>query len=222
MVSFSGVLMHMLKAVIFDWDGTLSDTMPTHFSAFRDVLRDMVSLQPEQVYEKEGMKGIDIIAELAGIPVEKARPLAERKQELFRSRFRKGRLYPGAADLLKSLKEKGLLLGLVTGTARKNIEYVMRRKTMELFDHITTADETRNTKPHPEPFLSCLEDLSLNPGEAVVVENAPLGIKSAKAAGLRCIAVASTLPESRLKEADFVVKSLQDAGGIIEKLAGQN
>ena len=210
----------MIKAVVFDWDGTLADTLPVHYMAFKQVLKDRFDFKPMDLYIREGKKSQEIIAEAApGLAHDEVSELRKKKQELFRKLFVKRKLYPGVPELLSRLKHDGFMLGLVTGTVRRNIEHTLSRELMALFDHITTADDIQNSKPHPEPYQRCLTDLGVEPKESIAVENAPLGIQSAKAAGMTCIAIESTLPESYLKGADFVVKNLKEAGKLIESLA---
>jgi beta-phosphoglucomutase len=212
----------MIRAVVFDWDGTLADTLPSHLKVYRGVLRGIAEMKDIDLYANEGKKSWEIIFSVAPqIGELRAKELAERKQELFRKLPGEKRIYPGAEELLRKIKLMGLKLGLVTGTVRKNVESIISKDMIRLFDHITAADETRKSKPHPEPYLRCLEALKMKPWESVAVENAPLGIQSAKAAGMVCIAVETTLPRKYLKEADFVVRGLEEVEGVIDSLFDQ-
>jgi beta-phosphoglucomutase len=74
---------------------------------------------------------------------------------------------------------------------------------------VVTGNDVAHGKPDPEPYRLALNKLEITPGDAVVIENAPLGIESAKAAGIRCIAVATSLPESYLKKADVIFPSMK-------------
>ena len=89
---------------------------------------------------------------------------------------------------------------------------------MALFDFIQTGDETEKPKPDPEPYLKCAKGLGITPDEAVVIENAPLGVESAKSAGMICIALTSTVGAEYLRRADFVIGGLKDAEEIIGRL----
>jgi beta-phosphoglucomutase len=88
-----------------------------------------------------------------------------------------------------------------------------------LFDHLTTSDESDRPKPDPDPYLKCAAGLGVRPEECVAIDNAPLGVESAKSAGMMCIALTSTLEKEDLKRADFVVDSLREAGRIIKKVS---
>ena len=80
-------------------------------------------------------------------------------------------------------------------------------KIFNLFNAIVSVDDVINGKPHPEPYLKAIDILKCDPKYALVIENAPLGIESAKKAGLDCFAIETTLPGSYLKNADRIFKS---------------
>ena len=209
----------MIKAVVFDWNGTLIDDLRVHLLGFREALDGIRKISEEEFYMLEGMKGIEIITRLAeGRDKKEIKHLFKIKRDYYNKHAPEIKLFPGARTLLRKLKGRGLKLGLVSGTARVNLDAGIRKKTQALFDHITTADEVTHAKPHPEPYLRCIQDLGVKPSEAIAVENAPLGVESAKAAGLLCIAITTTLPPSYFKKADKVVTSLEEAGDVIESM----
>ena len=206
----------MIKAVVFDWDGTLVDNMGLHFISFREALKDLVDIKPMDLYLREGRKSIDIAHDLArGAGEHEIQEAWKNKGKIYEELSRDIRILPEARGLIMRLKGEGLKIGLATGTRREALNLTMGRKEAGMFDCIVTGDDTRKAKPNPEPYLKCLRGLGVRPGESMAVENAPLGIESAKSAGMTCIAITSTLPESYLKGADFVVKGLREAGRII-------
>ena len=89
------------------------------------------------------------------------------------------------------------------------------RKIQSYFDTIVTGDLVKKGKPHPESFLKAAKSLNLKPFQCLVIENAPLGIKSAKAAGMYCLAITTSLPKAYLKEANTVVNSLRDVVAVL-------
>lgn len=206
----------MIKAVIFDWDGTLVDNMRLHCIAYREALRGIADMKPMDLYLREGRKGVEIITDLArGAGKDEIQRAIEKKEKIYEGLSRDIRILPRGKELIVKLRGNGLKIGLVTGTRRKNLHLIMSRDEIGMFDCIVTADETRKTKPDPEPYLACLEGLGARPGESIAVENAPLGIESAKRAGMTCIAITSTLPEEYLKGAEFIVKDIKEAGEAI-------
>ena len=108
------------------------------------------------------------------------------------------------------LDKRGCRLGLVTGTSRHEMEKILPRSLRALFEVSVTGDEVTQGKPYPEPFLKALAMLKLPAKCAVVIENAPFGIESAKRAGLFCIALETSLPKSYLRQADCVIRSFEE------------
>ena len=86
---------------------------------------------------------------------------------------------------------------------------------LKKFDTVVSGDRTFRGKPFPDPYLKGLSDLNLKREECIAVENAPVGIKSAKNANLYCIAVCSTLDKSYLKEADEIVEEFKDLNKVV-------
>jgi beta-phosphoglucomutase len=211
-----------LRAVIFDVDGVLVRSMEKHHEAYVKAFQDLgVAIRQEEVFANEGRRSREVIETLAqdrglALSTEQLDEMNRRKQETFFG-FGPLPLYPGVPDLIAQLKDAGLLVAAVTGTNRKNVDNHLGALTKR-FDAIVTADDVKRTKPHPEPYLAALAKLDVEPGEALVVENATLGIRSAKAAGLRVVGVTSTLPADMLREADFIVDRVADAWKVVEDL----
>lgn len=211
-----------LRAVIFDVDGVLVQSMEKHHQAYQRAFQDIgVHVRLEEVYANEGRRSREVIETLAkvrGLDLASAQldEMSRRKQETFAS-FGPLPLYPGVPDLIEDLKSKGLLVAAVTGTNRFNVDNHLGALTKR-FDAIVTADDVKRTKPDPEPYLAALSKLAVPPGEALVVENATLGVRSAKAAGIRVVAVTSTLPRETLREADWIVDRVADVAEVVEGL----
>jgi beta-phosphoglucomutase len=215
--------MHILKikAIFFDMDGVITHTMPYHFYAWKKVFKDAgLGISELEVFLREGQPGRRTIHEIfreRGIPFTKedADDILKKKEALFK-RIVRQRFIPGARGFLSFLHKKGVALALVTGTSQHEAHRILPAVIVDLFDAVITSDDVRHGKPHPEPYLLALKKLRVNPSEAIVIENAPFGIKSAKAAGLRCIALETSLPRKYLKQADFVFSSFK---AIKEKLS---
>jgi beta-phosphoglucomutase len=112
-------------------------------------------------------------------------------------------LVPGIAPLLHDLWGRGYQLGLVTGSAGSVVDESLSPTGLaELFAAIVTGDEVSQGKPNPEPYQIAANRLGVSPFDCLAVENAPLGIRSAKAAGMGCVAIETTLPAARLLAAD--------------------
>ena len=210
------------KAIIFDMDGVIVDSMPYHFLAWHEALRPLgIRVSCFEVYCREGErweKSLKDFLRQGNIKPTKAilKKIFIRRQKIFRSYFKR-LIFSGAEEFLKCLKKKGYLLGLVTGTPMPELEKILPKRIKKFFDYFVTGDRVKNGKPSPEPYLQAAQGLSVKPGECVVVENAPLGIESAKRAGMFCVAVTTSLPEDYLKRADVVVDRLEEITGIIDR-----
>lgn len=106
-------------------------------------------------------------------------------------------------------------MGMVTGSSRQSVERVLTGDLRKAFDVMITADEVKRPKPDPQPFLIAARSLGLEPAKCLVVENAPFGIRAAKAAGCGVVGICTTLPSDDLQEADWVV---QDHGELEDLL----
>lgn len=209
------------KAVIFDMDGVIVDSMPYHFMAWYETMRPMgVRVSCFDVYSKEGErweKSLKYFLRRAGIAPDKKlmRRIFAKRQKVFKEDF-KCFIFRGVREFLHCLKNKGYPLGLVTGTPLRDIKDVLPDNISNLFDCVVGGDSVKKGKPHPDPYLKAAGILGVAPAECVVVENAPFGIESAKRAKMFCVAITTGLPRQYLKKADVVVDHLEDITGIIE------
>jgi beta-phosphoglucomutase len=206
-----------LKAILFDMDGVLVDSMSYHMQSWMQLLEKLGIVVTERfIYEHEGAMGLDIIENLfhkSGLPVDGKRieEIYEQQNRIFREEYlTKVRLYPETMTLIDRFQQCGLRLGLVTSSRMNLVEQIWEdHQVRNRFDTIVTADDVKRFKPNPDPYLKALEKLQEEPESCLVVENAPAGIQSAKAAGLTCYAVASTLPPPYLQASDRVFPSLK-------------
>ena len=210
------------KAILFDMDGVVIDSMPYHYLAWYEALRPLgIRVSVFEVYLREGErwdKSLKDFLMQAGMHPS-SRMLAKifkLRQKIFRYYFKR-RIFEGTEEFLRCLKKQGYLLGLVTGTPMQELNRILPSRIKGLFKTIVTGEMVKLGKPHPAPYLKAAELLDLEPRECLVVENAPLGIKSAKAAGMFCAAITTSLPKEYLKQADIVVDRLEEITGVIEK-----
>jgi beta-phosphoglucomutase len=210
------------KAIIFDMDGVIVDSMPYHFLAWYEALRPFgIRVSCFDVYTKEGErweKSLKDFLKRAGVEPTSARlkKIFLLRQRIFKRYFKRF-IFKGAEEFLACLKNRNYLLGLVTGTPMDELKEILPLRIYNLFDYAVTGDHVKRGKPHPDPYLKAAKGLGLRPRECIVVENAPLGIESAKRAGMFCVALTTSLPREYLKRADVVVDSLEDITGIIDK-----
>jgi len=209
------------KAVLFDMDGVIIDSMPYHFLAWYEALRPLgVRVNCLEIYLREGERWEKSLVEiLTAAGLTPTRALLKRvfaaRQKTMKKIFRRF-VFAGAEALVACLKRRGYRLALVTGTNARTMKTILPKRIERAFDCLVTGDSVRRGKPDPEPYRKALRSLGLKASECVVVENSPLGIRSAKGAKTFCIAVTTSLPRRYLGGADIVVDTLEEIGGLLD------
>jgi len=202
------------RAVIWDMDGVIADTAPYHLKAWQDVFQKRgVKFTEEDFRRHFGQRNDTIIRTTlgGGISPSEIDVIAEEKEANYRQRVRQNiRPLPGAVKLIRSLKEHGFGVALATSAPIENIQLVMRGLGIEdSFQAIVSGREVKEGKPSPQGFLLAAKKLGVEPGNCIVIEDAPAGITAAKRAGMHCLAVTNTHPRSSLIEADLIVDTLE-------------
>jgi len=217
----------LVRAVLFDYDGVLVNSMPFHVKAWQSVFSDFeITIKPEEVLLREGARSNELALEIfadRGVEISELelKELIDKKQKLYR-KITEAKIENGTELFLKSLKQRGKLIGLVTGTVRLNVEHSHSPEFIELFDTITTADDIKKGKPNPECYLNAARELSVSPDNCLAVENAPLGIQAAKNAGMQVAALMTTLEKEELPHADFYANDLGEFEAIFENISTNN
>lgn len=185
-----------LKAVLFDMDGVLFNSMPYHAESWHKVMTQHgLDLSREEAYMHEGRTGsgtINLIYQRQfgkDASQEEIEAIYQEKSAYF-NQFPEPDAMPGALELLQQVKAAGLKIVLVTGSGQRSLLNRLDHHFPGMFtsDLMVTAYDVKHGKPHPEPYLMGLEKAGVEPHEAIVVENAPLGVESACAAGIFTIA----------------------------------
>lgn len=208
----------MLKAIIFDVDGVLVDSMLYQADAWVKTFKEVgINITRKDIYELEGSNNrrlIKTVFEKAGKKLEPwhLEQLPEKKSKALE--FDQIEPFEGILDCLKELRQH-FKLAMVSGSNIDTINKVVKKYFSNCFDVVISGSDLERGKPDPDPFLKALEELKLTKNECIVVENAPLGITAAKRAGLYCVAVASMLEPEKVKHADFV---LEDHAALLDYL----
>ena len=201
-------------------DGVLFDSMPNHAYAWSHAMTDFgLKMEPEEVYMNEGRTGKGTINILSNrywgrdAKDEEVQQIYDAKSSLFNS-LPEAQPMPGAIDLLYKVRAQGLMRVIVTGSATHALLDRVNAAFPDLFtpELMVTAFDVQRGKPNPEPYLMGLKKANINADEAIVIENAPLGIQASRAAGIFTIAVnTGPLKDEVLKEAgaDLVLPSMQ-------------
>lgn len=186
-----------LKAVLFDMDGVLFDSMPYHSEAWHKVMKSHgLTLSREEAYMHEGRTGASTInivfqRELGREATqEEIESIYQEKSVLFNS-YPEAKPMPGTWELLQKVKKDGLIPMVVTGSGQLSLLERLEHNYPGMFhkELMVTAFDVKYGKPNPEPYLMALKKGGIKADEAVVVENAPLGVEAGHNAGIFTIAV---------------------------------
>jgi HAD superfamily hydrolase (TIGR01509 family) len=175
-------------AVVFDFDGTLVDTMPLHYAAYRKVFAEVnLALTEEMFYSNVGGKASDTIPRLlSGRPCPiSERELHHRKKACINEIFRQAEIHVLPCSRLLPVLLGRVKLGIVSSGSRPGIEILLRRMGwLAWFDAIITGEDSLRSKPEPEPFLLAALQLCVSPANTLVFEDSAAGIQAARAAGM--------------------------------------
>lgn len=210
------------KAVLFDMDGVLYNSMPNHAVAWQEAMSQFgIHFTADDSYATEGARGVDTIRKYVleqqgrEISPEEAQRMYDVKTEIFH-RMPTAKIFPGVTDIMQKIKQAGMTIGVVTGSGQRPLI----KRLLDDFcgflteDHIVTAYDVERGKPYPDPYLMGLRKAgNLEPWQGIVVENAPLGVHAGAAA--RCFTIginSGPLPDSALAEngADIVLQSMTE------------
>jgi len=201
------------KGVLFDLDGVLLKSMEQHLEAWRDSFsRFEATVSEEDFYQLEG-RGVKSVVETLvkryNIDPQFKNEIMSDKIEYY-NRIFKPVFYDGIFTLLDNLKSRKIKMAVVTGGMRNRVNEIVDNYFRDYFSASVTSDDVENTKPFPEPYLKGASALNLAPQECIVVENAPMGVKAGKQAGMFGIAITTTLDKKYLREADLIVDSFSE------------
>ena len=196
------------KAVLFDMDGVLYDSMPHHAIAWQESMKKFgIHMTTADAYATEGARGIDTIRLFVkqqqdkDISLEEAQRMYDEKIRLFHA-MPEAPIFNGVFDIMENIQRAGMTVNVVTGSGQRPLIERLLHDFGHFLDedHITTAYDVKRGKPNPDPYLMGLSKAgNLQPNEGIVVENAPLGVRAGVAAGIFTVAINSgPLPNASL------------------------
>jgi beta-phosphoglucomutase len=225
-----------MRAVVFDSDGVLVDSMPSHFMAWKIAFKEVCNIEVEKrtIYLLEGMRGIDLVKSVFELKEyhfdnnadmkRNTEQVIQRKDEVFREILLSSppKAYPGIRHLITNLVN--CKKAVVSGSARRDVEMLLEKSLGDgnLFDVLITADEGKKGKPDPSAFMNALDKIKIVPSEALIAENAPLGVEAANNARIPCMVILNNTPlniqdfRSMINE-DRIFKDTSSAAGFIEQ-----
>src|ERR671925_800700 len=188
------------KGVIFDLDGVLVNSMPSHFQAWKEAFTKIAGLEitERDIYLLEGMRGMDLVAKIfeqknfANYSL--VQKVHDEKSKIFKE-IRSSEPFEGAKEMVESIR---CSKAVVSGSTKHDVETILDEAFgKDKFNAIITADDIEKGKPDPCAFLEALRQMKLRAEDAVVVENAPLGVKAANNASIGCFVVLNNTPLAR-------------------------
>lgn len=210
-----------LRAVLFDMDGVLFDSMPNHAKSWVKVCKEFdLEMDPIEAFLYEGRTGASTINILANrcwkrdATPQEIEQIYQEKCRLFNACLEAPKM-PGAEQVLEAVKRAGLTIVVVTGSGQKSLLDRLAHNYPGYFSPnlIVSSADVKHGKPNPEPYLMGLEKAGVCADEALVVENAPLGVRAGVAAGIFTLAVnTGPLPESALTDegANLLFKNMTE------------
>jgi beta-phosphoglucomutase-like phosphatase (HAD superfamily) len=210
------------RALVFDMDGTMVESMPAHARSWEAFMRKHgIAMPVDEVLRKTtGRNGVECIRILMGgdIPEDEALKLIGEKEAIYRDIFaRDFREVAGFADFVRAARERTLKLAVATAGDQQNLAFVLQRLQLGLPpDAVVRGDEGLPGKPEPDIFLAAAAKMEVPPAECIVFEDAPFGIEAARRAGMRAVAICSTHSAQELA-GPHVIAQVRDYQELMKK-----
>ncbi len=213
----------MLGAVIFDFDGVITDSEILHFRAFNEVLSRHGGKLTQKEYYSEylGLNDLDCFTALIrqgklGVPESAVKDLITEKTRVFEELARnEGKIIAGVREFLDLLFYNKIPMAICSGALRAEIELILGDSGLRgFFDEIVSSEQVKRGKPHPDGFLLALKKLNarrvtpIARKQCVVIEDSHWGLEAARSAGMHTIAVTNTYEADQLSAADKIVPRL--------------
>ena len=218
-----------MKGIIFDMDGVLVDAMPYHCKALQIAIKQMtnIDIDDRTIFLLEGMPADEMIKEIFIRKGYDNNPyyfsIVDKLHNLKKEILKQILIVKPINGVRELIRELDCSKAIVSGAARQEVQDIIYKTfDREKFEVVITGDDLDEGKPNPDPFETALERMNLKPQEALVVENAPLGVQAANKAGIECIV---TLNNSTLTISDFkgligedrIFESTQSATDFLKK-----
>jgi len=206
-----------IKAIIFDADGVIWDSETANFTILSLILKTLYDLTLTNKLYAEYFAGRRLSEAIGSFSRAIVNDVEINPDEIMKNKKKADdqwvkviSAYQDAKNLIEKARDK-LRLALATGSRKNQVNLAIEKfELANTFEVIVTAEDCQKGKPDPEPYLFAAQKLNLSPNQILVIEDSPIGIRSAKDAGTTCLAVTHTFSEEELSEADVVVDDLID------------
>ncbi len=206
-----------IKALIFDFDGLILDTETPEFDVWQEIYQSYGASLPLLEWQAALGASIDafdpviFLSEKTGLVLDRE-AIYSNHRERSHERIRQQPARPGITVTLERARALGLRLGVASSSpihwVHSHLEYLGLK---DHFEKIICRDHVKNVKPDPELFLRCARELGIQPGEAIVFEDSPNGIRAANAAGIFCVAVLNPITRQLdTSHANLVLERIDD------------
>ena len=199
-----------MKAVIFDRDGVILDSesinMSSAVKAFKELGIKIKDEEKELIIGRHPDDYGKFFLKKYEFSYEEFRKI---QSKTYYALFESAPLFKKTVSLIKKLYKQKITLALTTSSAMKSTLQVLKKANLEnTFDVVITSEYYKKRKPDPEPYLVTANKLNLSPSECVVIEDSPVGVESAKSAGMKCIAIPNEFTKKQdFSKADIIVES---------------
>ncbi|MHC4623761.1 MAG: HAD family hydrolase [Planctomycetota bacterium] len=217
----------MLRAVIFDFDGVITDSEILHLRAFNRMLSKFgMQIADKDYYQHylglTDLDLLDVLVEKGLLKVDRGEieRLVGQKEEIFQQLAKtQGTIIDGVRPFLRMLSENGLPMAICSGALGAEIELILERANLrKFFAVIVSAEQVKRGKPHPDGFLLTLERLNemtrepIEANECVVIEDSHWGLEAAKTAGMHTVAITNSYGAAELTMAEKTIDHLSELG----------
>ena len=203
-----------LEAVIWDMDGVLLDSGPSHFKAWRATLETYkIKIYEERLRRTFGMTNQQVIQFIVDQPISKELTdrISREKDISFQNIIRDQEVFlPGVKKWMEAFRQNGICQALASSGSPGNINAVLKALAVETYFDVIVSGDGLPSKPDPFIFLKAADRLGVIPLNCLVIEDAVTGVQAAKASGMKCIAVTTTNHAKKLADADLVLDNLAE------------
>jgi beta-phosphoglucomutase family hydrolase len=204
----------LMKAVIFDMDGTVVDTTRIEYDAWKQMFDErQVDFPYDDYIGALGAKGSEIVKERIDTTDDEIEEMLAKKETYLKQLVEQNglQLIPGVEKVMQEIQKLNLKMALATGSSQEKLDFIMERFHLrQYFDVFVTSDDVKNGKPDPEVFLKAASKMNVPPHECIVMEDASNGVEAAKSANMSCIAITSTRGKDQLEKADVVINHYRE------------
>lgn len=212
-----GIICAMTKAYIFDMDGTLIDNCRWHVLAWREFAhRHGRDISEKDILDWMGATSAYYMNRIFDreVPPDECAELTKEKESLYRSLYAPHMKMPdGLGEMLQDARKRGIKLAIATGGSIDNVDFILDGlKVREMFDAVVDASQYKNGKPAPDCYLVAASRLGMTPADCLVFEDAVGGVRAAKAAGMKVVAITATVSREALStaEPDRIISSFTE------------